>query len=455
MSGPRLLSDLAAVVGANHVVVDPDVRATYEVDWLGARYGTALAAVRPGSVAEVAGVVGVCAAAGVPIVVQGGNTGLVGGSVPLDGAVVVSTRRLDRLDPVDEVAMQVTAGAGVTIGAVRDHARAVDLDVPVDWGARASATVGGAVNTDAGGSRVVRFGTMRAQVLGVEAVLADGSVVDDLHGLPKRTAGPHLASLLVGSEGTLAVVTAARLRLVPWFRATAAAWVPCRSVDDALHLLGRLRSLPSLDAVEVLFSDAVEVACAHLGVAPPMDPRAAPLFLLVDCAAHADPADELLDALAGHDGVMAVGPAREALYAIRDHITVALSALGTPLKLDVAVPLARLAELVEMITHIRDAADPSARLVVFGHLAEGNLHVNLLGLDPPARDRVREAVLETTIALGGTVSAEHGIGRLKVDWMERQHGCTHIEVLRRLKDSLDPQGLLNPGVLVPRRAAPS
>lgn len=451
----RLVSDLTAVVGADHVVVDPQVRATYEVDWLGVRYGSALAVVRPGSVTEVTGVVGVCAAAGVPMVVQGGNTGLVGGSVPLDGAVVVSTRRLGRLDPVDEVAMQVTVGAGVTIGAVRDHARAVGLDIPVDWGARATATVGGAVNTDAGGSRVIRFGTMRAQVLGVEAVLADGSVVDDLHGLPKRTAGPHLASLLVGSEGTLAVVTAARLRLVPWYRATAAAWVPCRSVDDALHLLGRVRSVPSLDAVEVLFADAVEVACAHLGVAPPIDPRSAPVFLLVDCAAHVDPADDLLEALAGRDGVMAVGPAREALYAIRDHITVALSTLGTPLKLDVAVPLSRLAELVERIVHIRDGADATARLVVFGHLAEGNLHVNVLGLEPAARDLVRSAVLETTIALGGTVSAEHGIGRLKVEWMERQHGRTHIDVLRTMKNSLDPQGLLNPGVLVPRRAATS
>ncbi|MCB0811424.1 MAG: FAD-binding oxidoreductase, partial [Flavobacteriales bacterium] len=220
----------------------------------------------------------------------------------------LSLRRLDALGPVDVAAQQVTAGAGVTIERLQEHARAAGLDFAVDWGARASATVGGAVSTNAGGSRVVRFGTMRAQVAGVQAVLADGSVITDLHGLPKQTAGVPLAQLLVGSEGTLGVVTAARLRMVPWYRQTAAALVACPSLVDAVALLPALRALPSLDAVELLMPEALELTCRHLGMAPPLDPASAGAFLLVDCAAHRDPADDLLALLADQQGVLAVGP---------------------------------------------------------------------------------------------------------------------------------------------------
>ncbi|MFZ9628815.1 MAG: FAD-binding oxidoreductase, partial [Ilumatobacteraceae bacterium] len=256
-----LVAQLAAIVGAAHVLVDADVRAGYEVDWLRQWHGTAAAVVRPGSVDEVSAVVRACAAAGVAIVPQGGNTGLVGGSVPRGGEVLLSTRRLDTIGDVDERSRQVTAGAGVTIERLQQHARASSLDLAVDWGARATATVGGAVSTNAGGSRVVRFGTFRSQVMGLQAVFADGSVVDDLHGLPKQTAGPHLPGLLCGSEGTLAVVTAARLRLVPWYRRTAAALVPCESLMHAVALLPALRALESLDAVELLLPDALDIAC--------------------------------------------------------------------------------------------------------------------------------------------------------------------------------------------------
>ncbi|MDO9175792.1 MAG: FAD-binding oxidoreductase, partial [Actinomycetota bacterium] len=197
----ELVDDLRAVVGQQHVLTDADLRATYETDWLRQWHGTTPCVVRPGSAAEVSDVLRVCAAANVAVVPQGGNTGLVGGSVPRGGAVLLSMQRFTELGEVDPLAMQVTAGAGVTIEALQQHARAAGLDFAVDWGARATATVGGAVNTNAGGSRVVRFGTMRAQVLGLQAVLADGSVITQLDGLPKETAGPPLPSLLVGSEG--------------------------------------------------------------------------------------------------------------------------------------------------------------------------------------------------------------------------------------------------------------
>jgi FAD/FMN-containing dehydrogenase len=442
-----LVATLRAIVGDAHVLTDADMRAGYETDWLRQWHGTTPAVVRPGSVAEVSAVVRACAAAGVAIVPQGGNTGLVGGSVPRDGAVLLSLQRLTTLGEVDLLSNQVTVGAGVTIQTLQQHARAAGLDFAVDWGARATATVGGAVNTNADGSRVVRFGTMRAQVMGLQAVLADGSIVDQLSGLAKETAGPHLPSLLVGSEGTLAVVTAARLRLVPWYRETAAALIACDSLIDAVSLLPRLRALPSLDAVELLMPTALAVACKHLEIKPPIDPASAGAFVMVDCAAHRDPSDELLGLLAGEQGVMALGAQRDLLYRIRDHVTIAIGALGVPLKLDVAVPVQHLDRLMRRIT----AAVPSgAQLIVFGHLAEGNVHVNVLGAGDAAAG-VREAVLQAAIDLGGTISAEHGIGVAKADWMERLKGPAAYATLRAVKTALDPTGLLNPGVLFPPR----
>lgn len=447
-----LVDSLRAVVGTEHVLVDPDLRASYETDWLRQWSGTARLVVRPADTDETAAVMTACAAAGASVVVQGGNTGLVGGSVPRGGEVVLSTSRLLELGPVDAGAMQVSAGAGVTIEQLQRHARSAGVDFAVDWGARATATVGGAVSTNAGGSRVVRFGTMRANVMGLRAVLADGSVLDDMHGLPKQTAGAHLPSLLVGTEGTLAVVTAARLRLVPWYRHTAAAFAGFDSLVHAVAALPRLRALPSLDAVELLMPEALEVACNHLGVSPPLPPRSAGAFVLVDCASHADPTEELAGAFDAQKGVLAVGAQREQLFAIRDHVTIALGRLGAPLKLDVAVPVHHLDRLHRRICSVVHETAPGSRLVVFGHLAEGNLHVNVLDLTAEQRTLVREAVLAATVALGGTVSAEHGIGVAKVDWMERQHGEVRMAVLRSLKDALDPRDVLNPGVLLPRRA---
>ncbi|CAN5476038.1 FAD-binding oxidoreductase [soil metagenome] len=445
-----LVTKLRRVVGKSNVLTDADMRATYEDDWLHQWRGETPCVVRPSSVAEVAAVLRVVAAAGVAIVPQGGNTGLVGGSVPRQGAVLLSLQRLDSLGPVDTMSLQVTAGAGVTIEALQQHARASGLDFAVDWGARASATVGGAVGTNAGGSRVVRFGTMRAQVMGLQAVLADGSILDQLGGLPKETAGLHLPSLLVGSEGTLAVVTAARLRLVPWYRQTAAALVACSSLTDAALLLPKLRQLSNLDAVELMMPEAVSLTCDFLGIKPPMDPHEVGAFVLVDCAAHVDPSDELVALLGERRGVLAVGSQRDSLFRIRDHITIAIGALGAPLKLDVAVPVENLGRLERQIGAVVPA---NAQVVLFGHLAEGNLHINILGLGE-ASEQVRDHILQATIDLGGTISAEHGIGVAKVDWLERQKGPVAYGAMRAIKKAFDPTNMLNPGVLLtsaPRR----
>jgi len=406
--------------------------------------------VRPANEVEVAAVVTRCASEGAAIVPQGGNTGLVGGSVPRRFEVVLSLRRLDALGPVDGSAMQVTAGAGVTIEQWHHHAHAAGLDAGVDWAARATATVGGAVATNAGGSRVVRFGTMRQQVLGVRAVLADGSTIGSLDGLPKETLGPHLPSLLCGSEGTLAIVTAARLRLVPWYRQTASAWVGLPSMQAAVDLLGAVRVLDGLDAVEVLLDKAVELTTAHLGVTVPTWPSAT-VYVLIDVARHDDPTDALAAFLATHlpsgDAVVATGEQRRRLMDLRDSVSLAISASGVPLKLDVAVPVTRLAALVATVDAV--TADSHAQAVVFGHLAEGNLHVNLLGVPDAHRDRVAAIVLERVVELGGTVSAEHGVGVAKSAWLPRVRGDREVALWRSVKHVLDPEGLLNPGVLFP------
>ena len=441
-----LVVALTNIVGGDHVLTDADMRAGYETDWTGRYHGTTRCVVRPSDTAEVAAVVAACAAHGAAIVTQGGNTGLVGGGVPRSGEVVLSMARLTVLDAVDPAASQVTAGAGVTIAALQRHARASGLDFAVDWGARDSATVGGAVATNAGGSRVVRFGTMRAQVMGVQAVLADGAVITDLSGLPKETLGPHLPALLVGSEGTLAVITAARLRLVPWYRQTAAALVTLHSLGAAVSLLAELRRLPHLDAAEILLPEALSITCDVLGIPSPVDPSTGAAFVLVDCAAHQDPADELAEVLYAHEGVFATGPRRDQLLHLRDHVSAAINTLGVPLKLDVAVPVAALPELVERTRELLRRLAPSARLVAFGHLAEGNLHLNVLNAGD-ASTAITDAVLRTVIELGGTISAEHGVGVAKTAWVSRVKGEAAAGVLRAVKHALDPAGILNPGVL--------
>jgi FAD/FMN-containing dehydrogenase len=453
-----LLQDLRAAVGDAHVLVDDDQRTGYEVDWTGRYRGAAVAVVRPGSTAEVQAVVRSCSTHGVALVPQGGNTGLVGGSVPRHptGAptIVTSLRRLARIGDIDEAALQVTVGAGATLAAVAARARASSLDLPVDFAARDSATIGGAIATNAGGSRVVRFGTMRHQVLGVEAVLASGDVVGSLAGLPKESAGLHWPSILSGSEGTLAIVTAARLRLVPHYAHTITALVTVPTVSDAGRVLAHLRAhVSSLDAVEVVLPEALDLVAEHLGSAPPIRPSTDGLALLIDCAAPVDPTAELTTALEASPKVVdcvvtADASQRRALLEFRDRITEAVAAestrIGTPtFKLDVAVPVERLADLVVEASLAADA--DGCRLIAFGHLAEGNLHLNHLG----ARDtsQLARRVLGAAAEMGGTISAEHGIGVAKTEYLPMIRNEAELASSRAIKSALDPGDLLNPGVL--------
>jgi FAD/FMN-containing dehydrogenase len=459
-----LLDRLERVVGAAHVITDPDVRRSYEVDWTGRYAGEARAVIRPASTSEVVEILRMCHAAGCPIVPQGGNTGLVGGGVPVDegrGAIVMSLRRLDRRDAVDLVSGQVTVGAGVTLAALQRHVRGAGWDFGVDLGARDSATVGGMIATNAGGLRLVRYGGMRQQVVGLEAVLADGRRVERLGGLLKDNTGYDLAGLMTGSEGTLAVITRARLRLVAPQPNRAVAVVGLNTLADALEVVVALRAeLTTLDAVEVFFADGLRLVCERAGLRPPFEVPTA-VYLLIETAdrpAAPDPAHTLSEAIARLgprlvvDASIVTEPAaRRELWRLREAHTEVINALGAevgaPHKLDVTLPAAALVDFVDRVSDLVATMAPSAKLFLFGHLADGNLHVNVLGPDADD-DRVDDAVLRLVVDLGGSISAEHGIGRAKRRWLELDRGPVAVEAMRAIRRALDPRAILNPGVLV-------
>jgi FAD/FMN-containing dehydrogenase len=447
------LDALRAVVGAEHVLVDADLTASYETDWTGRFSGRASCVVRPADTAQVAAVLVACGEAGVPVVVQGGNTGLVGGATPAGGQVLLSLTRLTGLGAIDVAAGQVTAGAGVTLAALQQHARSAGLDFGVDFAARDSATVGGLVATNAGGIRVLRYGSMRAQLLGAEAVLADGSVVSRMAGLLKDGTGYDLVSLLCGSEGTLGVVTAARLRLVPRLGARCVALLALPSVGAAVALLPGLRAgLPSLSAAELMFPAGVELVRRYAGLAAPFAEQH-PAYLLLECIDRTDPTDGLVDAVAEVEDLLDATIASDsagqrALWAYREQHTEAISSAGVPVKLDVSVPTGRLPELCDRLGGVIAGVAPDALPIVFGHVNEGNLHVNVLGAGDLA-EAVTDAVLHLVAGLDGSISSEHGVGRAKAAWLPLSRSATEIAAMRAIKDALDPAGLLNPGVLLP------
>lgn len=448
-----LRAALVGVVGPSQVLVGDDVTAGYAVDWSGRFRGRTPAVVRPGTVEEVAGVLAACAAAGAAVVPQGGNTGLVGGGVPLAGEVVLSLRRLDAVTDVDPVAGQLTAGAGVTLADVHRAAHAAGWSYGVDLAARDTATVGGTIATNAGGLHVLRYGSTRAQVLGVEAVLADGRVLRHLGGLLKDNTGFDLAGLLCGSEGTLAVVTAARLRLVPRYAERVAALLAFDDVAAAVAAVGPLRrGLDALEAAELFLDDGLALVREVTGAAAPF-PTSHAAYVLVECAATADPTPALADVVGALEGVADVAvaddaPRRAELWRYREAHTEAINTLGPPHKLDVTLPAAALAPFVHQVRATVAAAAPDARTYLFGHAADGNLHVNVVG-PPPEDEAVDDAVLRLTAAMGGSISAEHGVGTAKRDHLHLNRSPEELAVFAAIKRAFDPDGILNPNVLLP------
>jgi len=453
MVADPLAGKLAAIAGPAHVITDPEMLASYETDWTGRFRGRARLVVRPADTRQVAAVVRLCAEAGARIVPQGGNTGLVGGSVPRGGEVVLSLVRLNGLEPVDTLAAQVTAGAGVTLASLQQHVRGYGYEYPVDLTARDSATVGGMIATNAGGLRVLRYGATRAQVAGVEAVLPDGGIISRMSGLTKDNTGYDLAGLLTGSEGTLGIVTRAMLRLAPHYPARGTALLALRNTEDALLVLERLRAgTTSLDAVEAFYEEGMALVCGHTGLARPF-PGAHGCYLLVECAARSDPSTELAGVLDACPEIVASAFAveraqRAALWRYREAHTEAINAAGIPHKLDVTLPLGRMAEFEARVRQEVVGAAPGATPVLFGHLGDGNLHVNVLGLEPDD-DRATGAILRLVAGFGGSISAEHGIGVAKAPWLQLTRSAEDIAAMRAIKRALDPQWLFNPGVIFP------
>ena len=427
-----LVAQLAGALGSDaptHLLTDPALTDAYGTDWTRRWSHRPLAVVRPGSVEQVSAVIRVCGRHGVPVVPQGGNTGLVAGGVPgaHDAAVVLSLTRLDHLGPVDSATRQVTVAAGTTLAALQRHARAAGLVYGVDLGARDTATVGGTVATNAGGLRVCRYGDTRAQVTGLRAVLADGSVVSRLDGLPKDGAGYDLVALLIGSEGTLGVVTDVRVRLHEPDPPGVTTLIGCRSIAEAVALLPAPHDRR---LAELMTHDGLALTCAVTGLPMPL-PREWPAYLLVETTDLPDLPDE----------VEAVVDAR--LLDYRERHPEAVATLGVVHKYDVSIPLDR---LDPVLAQVADAVAPH-RLFVYGHLAEGNMHLGVVG-PLPDDESFDEAVLGLVAAAGGSIASEHGVGRAKAGLLPLNRAPADLAAMRAIKVALDPGGLLNPGVVL-------
>jgi FAD/FMN-containing dehydrogenase len=448
-----LLIRLEAAVGPRDVLTSPETKAVYESDWTGRWTGECMAVVRVREAGQVSAVTAACAEHGVAVVPQGGNTGLVGGATP-DGSgrqIVLSLSGLDGLGEVDVASGQITAGAGVPLARLQEAARAAGFDAGLDLGARDTATVGGLAACDAGGLKAFRYGTARRRIIGLEAVTADGTIIRRMSGLLKDNAGYNLPALLIGSEGTLGVITAVRWTLVPRLDARATALLALESVRDAVAVAGALRAnAPSLEMLELMTETGIRRTLDHLSTAAPLAVSA--VWMLVECAARTDPQDELMDALASagvvDNAVVAADAAgRQRLLRVREAHPEAVNNDGVSHKLDVGIPLGTLVEFLQRLEPIVEDAAPGARLIVYGHLGDGNVHVNVLGPDPDDAS-VDGAVLALVAECGGTISAEHGIGRHKPEYLPLIRTDGERRLMRAIKQAFDPAMILNPGAVL-------
>ena len=442
-------------------------------DWRGRYTGQALALASPASTAEVSELVKLCARHGVPIVPQGGNSGMAGGATPdaSGAAMLLSLRRMNTIRSIDADAGQAVCDAGVILQTFHEASEAQGLRFPLTLGGKGSATIGGLISTNAGGTQVLRHGTMRAQVLGIEAVLADGSVFDALTVLKKDNRGFDLKQLLIGSEGTLGIVTGASLRLLPAPRARATAWVGLSSITDARTLLRRVdRALgDTLEGFEVVPAHCLDAVLAHLPDArAPLQARHA-WNALIECVAVDGDDAQLREALeealanAAEEGLLSdavlASNERQAddFWNLRDSISAAERALGPAMQHDISVPVERMPEFILAATPEIESAHPGASVVAFGHLGDGNVHFHVLapaGAVPGEWEEGQGKVISSQVydlvtQWGGSISAEHGIGQMKVSELGRLGDPVALSMMRTIKQALDPKGLLNPGKLVP------
>ncbi len=465
------LAALCAAVGPDQVLTEGDLSA-WEQDWRRRWRGRALAVVRPGSTAEVVAVVRACAAQGLSLVPQGGNTGLVGGGVPdASGTqVLLSLQRLNRVRSIDSANLAITAEAGCVLQAVQDAATARGLMFPLSLAAEGSCTLGGNLATNAGGTQVLRYGNARALCLGLEVVTADGEVWDGLSGLRKDNTGYDLRDLFIGSEGTLGIITAATMVLVPQPAAITTALAALASMRDAVALLelARARLGAGLTGFEVMGRFALDLVARHFPALPRPLPSA-PWTVLLEQSDNEgqDQARARFESLLGdalergliQDAVVAETLAQsQGLWHVRESIPLAQSEEGLNIKHDIALPVSAIPDFVEQTDAALAAHIPGVRLVDFGHLGDGNLHYNV---QAPAGGDARRFLAEQEQAVngivydavqrfGGSISAEHGVGELKREAIVERKSPVAIDLMRRIKQALDPQQRLNPNRVLAR-----
>ena len=466
-----LLAAIRDVVGPSGLLTDPADTAGYVEDWRRLYSGRTPAVVRPARTEEVARVVAICAAAGVPVVPQGGNTSMVGGATPdADGSqIVLSLARLNRVRAIDPVDLTMTVEAGVTLKAAQIAAAEAGCLLPLSISSEGSAQIGGVLATNAGGNNTVRYGNARDLVLGMEVVLADGQVWNGLRRLRKDNTGYALRQLFVGSEGTLGVITAAVLKLAPRPRETAVALCAVASPEAALDLFGRFQAHDpgAVQAFEYMSGLGVRFVLRHIpGAVLPLE-APAEHYVLVELATPRPGAglrtaleqvlEAALEAGTVTDAAIAESEAqRAAIWRLREEHSEAQKREGASVKNDVSVPVSAVPAFIAEATEACAALMPGIRAVPFGHMGDGNIHFNLEqpeGADPAWFLAQDHAIMDTVNAVvrrfDGSFSAEHGVGRLKPYMMPDWRGGAELDAMRRIKAALDPLGILNPGKVLP------
>jgi len=446
-----VLEQLIELLGSDRVVTDPDDVAALTTTWTGARPSGCLAVVRPQTAAAAAEVLRWCTESGVAAVPAGGLTGLVGGTLCTDPHIAISTSAMSAVLSVDAVAGRITLGAGATIAAAQG-ASPQGWRFPVDFGARDSATVGGAIATNAGGLRVMRHGTMRQNLVGIQFVTGDGLVVDDLRGLEKDNTGYSLAQLVAGSEGTLGLITAATLRLAPAVGSRETALVGCADVATAVALVGRLRRrIPGLEVAELISARGMNLVGEAFNRLPPFPADA---YLLVESVSSEPAPDGRLaeELMAESDNLLDTAVAgssrqREDLFWWRESLTEAIARHRPQLKLDISLPPAELAGGVAEFDAIVEDSGADAEMVLYGHVGDSSLHLSILGATIDAGS-LEERLMVAVGRRSGSPSAEHGIGRVRVAQLPARRSTEELQLFMRLKAALDPAGILNPGVLL-------
>ncbi|GAA2711689.1 FAD-binding oxidoreductase [Actinoplanes palleronii] len=453
-----LSKELAEIVGAEHCLTGTDIGARYAQDlWGSDRKGDPQLVVRPGGTAEVAAILRLCHERGVPVVPQGGMTGLVSGGVPGADEVVLSLERMNRVEELDRSTRTMTVQAGCTLAAVQDLAAEQDLMFPLDVAPRTAATIGGAIATNAGGLRVLLYGMMRELVLGLEVVLADGTIVNGLHKLVKNNAGHDLKQLFIGTEGTLGVVTRATLRLRPAPQCRFAAMCGVADLDAALDLLHRLQAaLPGMvSAFEAVWDDAYEVLLpVRDEITLPLQ-KVHPIAVLievsgVDAGKDLDRLHRALDDCADiveESTVAATAEQVGLLWQARERIPKEILQMQPLFGFDISLPAGLLESYLAEVREELRGHWPAVKLLVFGHLGDGNVHIAVVTGE---QTRDRKAVVEHIIYRavrrhGGSISAEHGIGFEKRPYLHYSRTAEEITLMRLLKQTLDPRGILSPG----------